>query len=95
MIRRRIPYDVLEREFNESLQTATDHFNYERSQNYDNTMTLERFVFRTISMMIDGIHYNIHSTMPEDSQWYDDVFNSLKDYYKRQIKHRYNQLSEV
>ena len=43
--------------------------------------------------MIDGIHYYIHSTTSEGSHWYDDVFNSLKDYYKGQIDHRYNLLS--
>ena len=89
LIRRRVPYDVLDGEFNSSLQFATHLFKKNKF------MTLERFVFITISSMIDGIHYYIHSTTSEGSHWYDDVFNSLKDYYKEQIDHRYNLLSKV
>jgi UTP:GlnB (protein PII) uridylyltransferase len=89
LISRRVEIDKLNEEFNESLEHTSDMFFR------DPEMTLDMFTHIVISMTIDGIHYDIHSTTHEDSQWYDDVFNSLKDYYKRQIKHRYNLLSEV
>ena len=89
VILRRVEIDKLNEEFNESLEHTSDMFFR------DPEMTLDMFTHIVISMTIDGIHYDIHSTTHEDSQWYDDVFNSLKDYYKRQIKHRYNLLSKV
>jgi UTP:GlnB (protein PII) uridylyltransferase len=89
LISRRVEIDKLNEEFNESLDHAAEMFFR------DPKMTLDMFTHIVISMTIDGIHYEIHSRMPEDSQWYNDVFNSLKNYYKKQIKHRYNQLSEV
>ena len=89
LISRRVEIDKLNEEFNESLEHTSDMFFR------DPEMTLDMFTHIVISMTIDGIHHDIHSTTHEDSQWYDDVFNSLKDYYKRQIKHRYNLLSEV
>ena len=89
VILRRVEIDKLNEEFNESLEHTSDMFFR------DPEMTLDMFTHIVISMTIDGIHYEIHSRMPEDSQWYNDVFNSLKNYYKKQIKHRYNQLSEV
>lgn len=90
MIRRRIPHDDLEREFSESLQAARNMFSYAETR--DEIMTRSRFTDMVISIMIDGIHYEIHSTMPEDSQWYDNVYNSLKDYYKDSIDDYYNHL---
>ena len=89
LILRRVEIDKLNEEFNESLDHSSDMFFR------DPEMTLDMFTHIVISMTIDGIHYDIHSKTPEDSQWYNDVFNSLKNYYKKQIKHRYNQLSEV
>jgi hypothetical protein len=89
LILRRVEIDKLNEEFNESLDHSSDMFFR------DPEMTLDMFTHIVISMTIDGIHHDIHSRMPEDSQWYNDVFNSLKNYYKKQIKHRYNQLSEV
>jgi hypothetical protein len=43
-------------------------------------------------MMMDGIHHELHSTTPENSDWYDDVFNNLRDHYKHRINVRYNNL---
>lgn len=88
-ILRRVNIDKLNEEFNESLEHTSDMF----FRNPE--MTLGVFTHIVISMTIDGIHYDIHSTTDEGSQWYDDVFNSLKYYYKKQIEHRYNLLSKV
>ena len=91
MIRRRVPYDDLEREFSESLDMSS---NMLRNTNKDDgsIMSLNRFIDVTISILMDGIHYELYSTMPEDSQWYGEAIESLKDYYKDRIKSRYKKL---
>ena len=90
-VRRRVPYDDLEREFSESLDMSS---NMLRNTNKEDgsIMSLNRFIDATISILMDGIHYELYSTMPEDSQWYDDAMGSLKDYYKDRIKSRYKKL---
>jgi hypothetical protein len=91
MIRRRVPYDDLEREFSESLDMSS---NMLRNTNKEDgsIMSLNRFIDVTISILMDGIHYELYSTMPEDSQWYGEAIESLKDYYKDRIKSRYKKL---
>ena len=95
MIRRRVPHDDLEREFRESLNMSS---NMLRNTNKDNgsVMSLERFIQITISIFIDGIHYELYSTMPDEYQWYDEVKETLKEYYKDRIETRYRKLiSEI
>ena len=91
MIRRRVPADDLEREFSESLDMSS---NMLRNTNKEDgsIMSLNRFIDVTISILMDGIHYELYSTMPEDSQWYGEAMESLKDYYKDRIKSRYKKL---
>jgi hypothetical protein len=91
MIRRRIPHDDLEREFIESLDKSSGILVSIR-QNGGFIRTKEIFEHITISMMMDGIHHELHSTTPENSDWYDDVFNNLRDYYRHRINVRYNNL---
>jgi hypothetical protein len=91
MIRRRVPHDDLEREFIESLDKSSGML-VSVSQNGGFIRTQESFEHITISMMMDGIHHELHSTTPENSDWYDDVFNNLRDYYKHRINVRYNNL---
>ena len=90
-VRRRVPYDDLEREFSESLDMSS---NMLRNTNKEDgsIMSLNRFIDVTISILMDGIHYELYSTMPEDSQWYGEAIESLKDYYKDRIKSRYKKL---
>jgi hypothetical protein len=90
-IRRRVLYDELEREFSESLDMSS---NMLRNTNKDDgsIMSLNRFIDVTISILMDGIHYELYSKMPEDSEWYGEVVESLKDYYKDRIKSRYKKL---
>lgn len=90
IILRRVRHNDLEREFSESLISARDMFSY--SENRGQTMTRTQFTNGVVSRMVDGIHYEIHSTMPEDSQWYGEAIESLKDYYKDRIKSRYKKL---
>jgi hypothetical protein len=95
MILRRVRRDDLEREFEESLDSATNSV-FHLIRNGGGIMVLDRFKYITVSRLIDGIHYEIYSTTPEDSVWYDEVFNSLKDYYTDRIEVRYKKLmSEI
>ena len=91
MIRRRVQQDDLEREFRESLDMASEML--DRSYQANNgVMSLDRFIEMTVSILIDGIHYEIYSTMPEDSEWYDKVKESLTKHFKHRIGVRYDQL---
>ena len=89
--RRRVKADDLEREFSESLDMSSNMLR-NTNKEYESIMSLNRFIDVTISILMDGIHYELHSTMPEDSQWYGEVKESLKDHYKNRIKHRYEKL---
>ena len=91
IIRRRVPQGVLDKEFSESLESASSMFLYV-NKTYDDAMTLVRFINVVVSMMIDGIHHELHSTTSAYSKWYDDVYNSLKGYYKDKIETKHNQL---
>ena len=92
MIRRRVQQDDLEREFRESLDMASEML--DRSYQANNgVMSLDRFIEMTVSLLIDGIHYEIYSTTPLDSEWYDDVIRSLKNYYRHRIIVRYSQIT--
>jgi hypothetical protein len=92
MIRRRVQQDDLEREFRESLDMASEML--DRSYQANNgVMSLERFIEVTTSILIDGIHYEIYSTTPLDSEWYDDVIRSLKNHFRTRIIARYFQIT--
>ena len=95
MIRRRVPPNDLEREFKESLDMSSNML-FNLIKNGGGVMGLDRFIDVTTSILIDGIHYEIYSTMPLDSEWYQDVKKSLKNYFKNRIKTRYRKLiSEI
>jgi len=90
MILRRVNSDDLEREFEESLDMASTWF---LNLTFNGlAVNLNRFIDVAISNTIDGIHYDLYSTLPEDLQWYEDVKETLKDYYKDRIKVRYKKL---
>jgi len=96
MIRRRIPHDDLEREFEESLDMSTNIMLRNIKKNGEDAMSLKRFIDVTISILIDGIHHELYSTIPDEYQWYDEVQETLKDYYKDRIKTKYRKLiSEI
>lgn len=83
-IRRRIPADVMENEFKDSLKSALAMV---KRQDYNRTYQeiREHIVWVTISMLIDSIHYQLYSTLPEDIQWWDDVFKILEKHYRSRI----------
>lgn len=86
MVFRRVTPNELEQEFNESLIFAVRIFNKR------DTMSLAEFRNYTISNTIDGIHWLIESTTPEDTQWYDNVFYFLKSFFGDRIEEKYNEL---
>ena len=91
MIRRRVPQDDLEREFEESLDMASNMLR-NVNKNDGSVMTLKRFIDVTTSILMDGIHHELYSTIPEDVQWYNEVKETLKDFYKDRIEVRYRKL---
>ena len=96
MILRRVPYDDLEREFEESLDMASDMMSRYIKIHVGNVMNLKRFIDVATSILMDGIHHELYSTLPEDIQWYDEVKEILRKYYKDRIKVRYRKLmSEI
>lgn len=96
IIRRRVPHDDLEREFEESLDMASNLMLRYIKKDREDVMNLKGFINVTISILIDGIHHELYSTIPEEYQWYDKVQETLKDYYKDRIKIRYRKLiSEI
>ena len=90
-ILRRVSIDDLEREFEESLDITSNWF-FRFIEKNGGIINLDRFINVVISSTIDGIHHDLYSTLPEDIQWYEDVKESLKDYYKDRIKVRYKKL---
>lgn len=91
-ILRRVPLDDLEREFEESLDMASDNFSYFMFKNNGRTMDLTRFIDVTTSILMDGIHHLLYRALPEDIQWYDEVKETLTGFYKDRIKTRYRKL---
>ena len=90
-ILRRVHTHDLEIEFEESLDMASDNLFY-RIRNGKGVMDLKSFIEVTTSILIDGIHSELYNTLPEDVQWYQDVQESLKEYYRDRIKVRYKKL---
>ena len=90
-ILRRVHTHDLEIEFEESLDIASDNLFY-RIRNGKGVMDLKSFIEVTTSILIDGIHSELYNTLPEDIQWYEDVQESLKKYYRDRIKVRYKKL---
>ena len=80
-VRRRIPYDEMEKEFLESFKSAY----------YHRAHSLNGLIYLTISMMMDGIHWRLVSTLPEDEFWYDDIHTELENHYRDRIIQMYNE----
>jgi len=80
-VRRRIPYDEMEKEFLESFESAY----------YNRAHSLDGLIYLTISMMMDGIHWMLTSTLPEDEFWYDDIHTELENHYRDRIIQMYNE----
>ena len=87
-IRRRIPFDELEKEFIESFDFA---YNLIKRRKLLSIHELNELIRTTITVLIDSIHSVLHSTMPENSEWYDNVYNVLREYYEDRIIQMYDE----
>ena len=92
LIRRRVPQDDLEREFKESLDMSSNMLRNVNNGSGE-IMSLNRFINVTISILIDGIHHDLYSTIRPEKEWYYEVKESLKDYYRDRIEDRYEKLT--
>jgi len=93
-ILRRIPYHELEKEFKESLDMASETF-FNAYKNGKDIMSITRFTNLTISITLDGIHHELYTVMPENSDWYIKTYNSLREYYQDRIESRHKQLHKL
>ena len=83
-IRRRVPIDELEQEFNEAIIYATDL--YKRKYGHlEGSEGLREFRRLTLAVLMDGIHWMLHSTTNEDRNWYQEALDDLESYYKDRI----------
>ena len=83
-IRRRVPIDELEQEFNEAIIYATDL--YKRKYGHlEGSEGLREFRRLTLVVLMDGIHWMLHSTTNEDRNWYQEALDDLELYYKDRI----------
>lgn len=90
ILRRVHSYD-LELEFEESLDMASNMLvNIHKKGR--GIMGLKRFIVVTTSILMDGIHHYLISSLPFEYEWYDEVEKTLKEYYKDRIKTRYEEL---
>ena len=90
MILRRVNPKDLEREFQESLDIALNIYRNKYSQD----LSLAQFRNTVISRTIDGIHADLTSTLPNDIQWYSDVFYTLRSLFDERIEEKFNELKE-
>ena len=87
-IKRRFSPDELEINFLESFQDA---YNLTKKRKVLSSHFLDELVNTTITMMMDGMHYKLHSTLPEYERWYDDIHQKLENHYRDRIIQMYNE----
>ena len=87
-VRRRVPYDEMEREFLESFEDA---YNFTKKRKISQINSLDELIYTTIHMMMDGIHWRFFSTLPKDEDWYEDIYTELENHYKDRITQMYNE----
>ena len=87
-VRRRVPYDEMEKEFLESFEASYD---LTKRRKISQINFLDELIYTTVTMMMDGIHWRFVSTFPEDEFWYDDIHTELENHYKDRITQMYNE----
>ena len=87
-VRRRFSSHELENEFSESFDEA---YLLTKKRKVLSSHFLNELIDTTISMMMDGLHYKLYSTLPEDEHWYDNIYSDLKRHYKNKIIQKYNE----
>jgi hypothetical protein len=87
-VRRRVPYDEIEKEF---LESFNDAYNLTKRRRVLRAHFLYELIHTTITMMMDGHHWRFVSTFPEDVFWYDDIHTEFKNHYRDRITQMYNE----
>lgn len=88
MILRRVNSMVLDQELQDGLETA------ERiCRNKEQFCDLDSFKDIVISVLIDGIHWHLYSTIPEEVKWYKEVSDTLKNHFSDRIDEKYYSLA--
>jgi len=89
LILRRVSPEYLEMEFTECLDTISNKCSINLKES-GSIVPLVTFRNTILSMTIDGIHNILVYTLPNELQWYDDVFYVLRKYYDERIEERYD-----
>ena len=86
-IRRRFTEEELDYEFEDALDYTEGLFEriYDREER-----TLENYIRLTMSVLMDNLHPLLTIRIGGDVEWYDNVQNILKEYYKDRITKKYN-----
>jgi hypothetical protein len=89
LILRRVSPEYLEMEFTVCLDIISNKCSTNLKES-GSIVPLTTFRNTILSMTIDGIHNILVYTLPNDLQWYDDVFYALRKYYDERIEKRYD-----
>jgi hypothetical protein len=86
-IRRRFTEEELDHEFEDALDYTEGLYEriYGRGER-----TLENYIRLTMSVLMDNLHPLLTIRIGEDVEWYENVQNILKEYYKDRITKKYN-----
>ena len=87
-VRRRVPSREMEKEFLESFEDA---YNLTKRRKISQINFLDELINTTANMMMDGLHWRLVSTLPEDEFWYEDISTELKNHYRDRIAQVYNE----
>jgi hypothetical protein len=87
-VRRRIDPDEMEKEFLESFDYA---YKIKKRAEVLPTDFLDELIYSTITILLDGLHWNFVTTLPEDEFWYDDIHKELENHYRDRITQMYNE----
>jgi hypothetical protein len=87
-IKRRLSIDEMENEFLESFEGA---YRLTKDRKVLSSHFLDELIYTTITFMMDGMHYRLYSTLPEDEFWYDDIHQELQNHYRDRIMQMYNE----
>jgi hypothetical protein len=89
--KRRVSEDYLEKRFQDSLKKETKRFIHHNGEHFMTGVKIEcgTFVDRVIFQMMTEIHLLLQDI---ESDYYDEAFDSLKEYYGGRIEKKYKEL---
>ena len=86
--KRRFNPEDINKEFNYSLDYASNLFNYTLDVNYVN---VEEFKIIVMNVLMDGFHSKL-SNSDEDNYPYDEIQSFLLNHYESEIENRYKKI---